>query len=124
MQLTGISGAGDPQVHLGPGFGGHHIAARTALDHPRIHGDPAAEISKLNHLDKLARKLGDGAASFFKIDSGMRRPSPHPDGNIAHALARGLEMSLRPLRRLEHQHGLAISGRGLHQRTPGRAACL
>ena len=33
-------------------------------------------------------------------------------------------MSLRPLRRLEHQHGLAISGRGLHQRTPGRAACL
>src|SRR5205814_4681617 len=109
-------------VHFYPGLGRHHITARASLYYAGIDGDAALEVHKLYDLQNLAGKLHDGVLAFLKIHTSVRSLATNAQGEVAHTLARGLEMSLRPLRRLQHQHRLALAGNGFSDGTRTLAA--
>src|SRR5205807_7892245 len=52
----------------------------------------------------------------------VRSLATNAQGEVAYTLARGLEMSLRPLRRLQHQHRFALAGNGFSDGTRTLAA--
>src|SRR5258708_16190174 len=60
--------------------------------------------------------------SFLEIDSRVRCKSMHANGVITHTFSRGLQQTLRPLRRFEYEHGLTLFRDGFDDGTRSLAA--
>src|SRR5437763_7908846 len=97
LQFRRIGQAGHADVHFYPGLGRHHITARASLYYAGIDGDAALEVHKFYDLQDMAGKLHDGVLPFLKIHTTVRSLATNAQGEVAYALARRLELSLRPL---------------------------
>src|SRR5581483_3048812 len=90
VDIFRISSAHDPNIDGDLRLGGNYIHARSTLDHARINGEAALEVSKARDPLDLPRHFEDGTVAFLEIESGMSRLASHLEREFADALARGL----------------------------------
>src|SRR5437773_9838139 len=85
----------DTNVHYCARFCRHDVRARAAGDQARIYRDAALQIRESANALDLAGQFHDGARARGEIDAGVRGPSVHVYGLIAHVFARGPELSFK-----------------------------
>ena len=107
----------DADVHFHVRFGRHHVGARAARNHARIHRDALLQIGERRDFRNLARQLDHRAGACLVIHAGVRRPALHRDRVVADAFARGLEFAFESRPRLQQKRNGALA-RGLFGKLP------
>ncbi len=113
----GLAGLHHAQVHFEAGLVWDDIGRNPAADHADVERGAFAVVSQFLDGEHLMGHFFDGVAAFFVVATGVGGPSLHPDGEIAHAFAPGLN---RPVRHagFEHQYQGGFSGQFFDQ-SPG-----
>ena len=117
LDARAVGGAGDADVHFGPGMGGNDVGFCAAAGDADADGEAALEIGPAADFLDDAGEFADGVCAFFKVDAGVSGDARDVNAPIADALAR--RFVGEALRGLEDVDGGTLFGDGFDDGPPG-----